>query len=176
MSTLAKTYVKALVRGKDAATVEVYMNQLSTITSAFSVEKFNTILTSGDVSASDKVNLILSFFDGFLDKAVWNLVQLLGKNRRLNIIPEISCSLASYYSDLTKKYTGVVYSNESLSAEYISTLENQFAQKFDVSLTLNNQVGNFDGVKVEIDGLGVEIGLSNERLRSQMIEHILKAV
>lgn len=175
MSTLAKTYVKALVSGKEISVIETYKNQLSTISTAFASEKFNTIISSSDISVDQKVSLIVSFVDG-IDGAIENLIKLLGKNRRLTILPEIACALSGYYSDITKNYTGVVYSNESLTEEYISTLENQFAKKFDVALTLNNQVGSFDGVKVEIDGLGVEIGLSNERLRSQMIEHILKAV
>jgi F-type H+-transporting ATPase subunit delta len=39
-----------------------------------------------------------------------------------------------------------------------------------------NEVNNYDGIKVDIDGLGVEIGFAKSKFKSQMIEHILKAV
>ena len=37
-------------------------------------------------------------------------------------------------------------------------------------------VCDYDGIKVDIDGLGVEISFSKDRLKSQLIDHILKAV
>jgi F-type H+-transporting ATPase subunit delta len=174
VETLAKKYNRALVDGKDVTLIERYSEQLKSIASAFSDEKFNTIISSGDVATSDKVNLIVSFVEA--DDNMKNFITLLGKNRRLDIIPAIACEMNKYISELTKKYTGIVVSNEALETSYVKSLEEKFAAKFDVNLTLENKVTDFDGVKVEIDGLGIEIGLSNDRLRTQMIEHILKAV
>jgi F-type H+-transporting ATPase subunit delta len=175
VETLAKKYVKALVENKDATTVEKYCNEINTISTAFCDEKFVTIIASSDVTTSAKVNLIISFVDG-MDNAVKNLIKILADNRRLEIIPSLANEMATYLSSITKNYNGVVYSNEALESSYIKNLESQFSQKFGVSLSLSNKVCDYDGIKVEIDGLGIEIGLSKERLKSQMIEHILKAV
>ena len=49
-------------------------------------------------------------------------------------------------------------------------------EKNDVKLSLSQNVGDYDGIKVDIDGLGVEISFSKDRLRAQLIDHILKAV
>jgi F-type H+-transporting ATPase subunit delta len=69
-----------------------------------------------------------------------------------------------------------VYSNEALSYDYMMEIQNKFSYKFGVNLTLVNQVCDYEGIKVDIDGLGVEIGFEKNKFKSQMIEHILKAV
>ena len=55
-------------------------------------------------------------------------------------------------------------------------IQNKFSNKFGVNLTLTNEVCDYDGIKVDIDSLGVEIGFEKNKFKSQMIEHILKAV
>lgn len=172
---LAKKYCKALVEGKDVASIQKYFTIINEISSAYGDEKFLTIIASNEVSVENKINLILSFVEN-TDVTLNRFIQVLGANKRLDIIPAISCELASYLADLTKNYTGIVYSNEILNESYMKDLEEKFSSKFNVTLNFSNKVGNYDGIKVEIDGLGIEIGLSKDRLKSQMIEHILKAV
>ncbi|MEN8718216.1 MAG: F0F1 ATP synthase subunit delta, partial [Sulfurovum sp.] len=58
----------------------------------------------------------------------------------------------------------------------MSSIEEQFSKKFNVNLSLSQNVCDYDGIKVDIDSLGVEISFSKERLKSQLIDHILKAV
>ena len=65
---------------------------------------------------------------------------------------------------------------QELSNDYVSSIEEQFSKKFDVKLSLSQNIGDYDGIKVDIDGLGVEISFSKDRLKSQLIDHILKAV
>ena len=77
---------------------------------------------------------------------------------------------------MENSYEGVVYTNNALSDQYINSIAEQFSKKFDVKLTLTQNVCDYDGIKVDIDGLGVEISFSKDRLKSQMINHILKAV
>jgi F-type H+-transporting ATPase subunit delta len=77
---------------------------------------------------------------------------------------------------MNNSYTGVVYTNNELDAKYMSSIEEQFSKKFNVNLSLSQNVCDYDGIKVDIDSLGVEISFSKERLKSQMIDHILKAV
>lgn len=172
---IAKRYVKALIGGKDTDTISKIDSQLKLISSAYGDEKFLSIISSIDVSSDKKIELILSFVED-CEESVKNLIKLLGQNRRLDIIPEISCEVGNQLAVLSNNYKGIVYSNEALSNEYMEDITERFSQKFKVTLSLENEVCDYDGIKVDIDGLGVEIGFSNERLKSQMIEHILKAV
>ena len=172
---VAKRYVKALMSGTDTNGLESIFSELSSIATAYSNEKFMLIVSSTEVSVDRKIDLILSFVDGVSDTTK-NLVKLLGEKKRLDIIPSIVDILNNELAVLNNSYKGVVYTNVKLDDSEVEKLNSQFATKFNVSLELTQNICDYDGIKVDIDGLGVEVGFSKERLKSQMIDHILKAV
>jgi len=172
---IAKRYVKALLDGRDVKSATAIYNDLKTIASAFKEEKFISIISSSEVNSKDKENLVISFIDKCGDD-LKNLIKLLGVNKRLDLIPAMVKELDGQISRMNNTYTGVVYTNKKLTAKYVSSIESQFSKKFDVKLSLSQDVCDYDGIKVDIDSLGVEISFSKERLKSQMINHILKAV
>ncbi len=172
---IAKRYVKALLDGRDVKSATAICNDLKAISSAFAEEKFISIVASSEVKNSDKVNLVISFIEN-AGNDLKNFVRLLGANKRLDLIPDIVKDLETKIAKMNNSYTGVVYTNKKLTAKYVKDIEKQFSQKFDVKLSLSQDVCDYDGIKVDIDSLGVEISFSKERLKSQMIDHILKAV
>ena len=172
---VAKRYVKALVEGRDTKSIEAVAKNLNVISTAFADEKFNSIVSSPEVSDSQKVELVVSLVKK-ADATLTNLVKLLGEKRRLTLLPNIANELNVQLAKLNNKYVGVIFTNQELSKDYVSSIEAQFSKKFDVNLSLSQNVCDYDGIKVDIDGLGVEISFSKERLKSQMIDHILKAV
>ena len=172
---IAKRYVKALLDGKDNDSIKSLSKELNEIASAFSDDKFKTILSAIDITTKEKEDLIISLVDKCSDTTK-NLVKLLGANGRLEIIDTISCELDKELADLTNVYTGVIYTNNELAADYVKSLEEKFSSKFDVSLTLAQNVCDYDGIKVDIEGLGIEVGFSKDRLKSQLKDYILKAV
>ena len=172
---VAKRYVKALIDGRDSSTINTISNKLNEISSAFVDEKFNSIISSPEISFNAKVNLVNSLVDG-IDGALSNFIKLLGEKRRLDLLPFIAKELNTQIAKMNNSYVGVVYTNQELSNDYVSSIEEQFSKKFDVKLSLSQSVCEYDGIKVDIDGLGVEISFSKDRLKSQLIDHILKAV
>jgi len=172
---VAKRYVKALMSANDTKSLSSVFNELKTISTAYSDEKFLLIIASTDVSVEKKVNLILSFLKK-VSGTTTNLVKLLGEKKRLDIIPTIVSILKSELAVLNNTYTGVIYTNVKLDNAEVAKLTKQFAAKFDINLKLTQNVCEYDGIKVDIDGLGVEVGFSKERLKSQLIDHILRAV
>ena len=172
---IAKRYVKALLSDRNIDSSITIYNGLKTISSAFSEDKFLSIITSSEVKMEAKVELVLSFLDN-CENDLKNLVKLLGTKKRLEIIPDITSELESQIAKMNNTYTGIVYCNKELSTDYVSTIEKKFSEKFNVQLSLSQNVCDYDGIKVDIDSLGVEISFSKDRLKSQMIDHILKAV
>jgi len=172
---VAKRYVKALMTQRDNDSLNSVYSELKTIASAFKDEKFKSILTSTDITVERKIELVLSFLDNG-SVTVINLVKLLGEKKRLDIIPEIVKGLDKELAVLNNSYTGIVYTNKELSSGDMEKLNGQFSKKFNVNLELSQNVCDYDGIKVDIDGLGCEIGFAKSRLKSQMIDHILKAV
>ena len=122
-----------------------------------------------------QVGLIISLVDG-VDNVLGNFIKLLGEKRRLALLPFIANELNTQIAKMNNNYIGVIYTGQELSNDYVSSIEEQFSKKFDVKLSLSQNIGDYDGIKVDIDGLGVEISFSKDRLKSQLIDHILKAV
>ena len=172
---VAKRYVKALTTGRSKDEITTISNKLNQIASAFSSEKFNAIITSAEVSISKKIELVVSLADN-VDNTLKNFISLLGEKRRFELLPFIAKELTTEIAKMNNTYVGVVYTNKELSSDFVSSIEQQFSKKFDVKLSLSQNVGDYDGIKVDIDGLGVEISFSKDRLRAQLIDHILKAV
>ena len=173
---VAKRYVKALIDGRNSQVVNNISVNLNTISSAFSDEKFISIISSPEVADNAKVDLIISLVDAANNETLKNFIKLLGEKRRLSLLPFIANELNTQLAKMNNSYVGVVYTNLELSSDYVSSIEDQFSKKFDVKLSLSQKVCDYDGIKVDIDGLGVEISFSKERLKSQLIDHILKAV
>jgi F-type H+-transporting ATPase subunit delta len=173
---VAKRYVKALIQDTSTEDIQSLYDKLVQIGSAYSDEKFNAILSSSDISGSKKVELILSFVEDGRSEKLNNFIKFLGEKQRLDILPYIVKNLQDELAAKTNSYTGVIYTNTPLNEEDVEKLRTQFANKFNVSLELEQNVCDYDGIKVDIDGLGCEIAFSKQRLKSQMIEHILKAV
>jgi len=174
-SLIAKRYVKALIKDRDLNNISMINDQIKFIATAYKNERFLDIINSIDVTTQSKVELLLSFIDGN-NIVVNNLIGLLGKNRRLALIPSIADELNNQCGILHNQYDGVIYSNVELTSEYVMEIQNKFSNKFNVKLNLTNEVCDYDGIKVDIDGLGVEIGFEKDKFKCQMIEHILKAV
>ncbi|RXJ86571.1 F0F1 ATP synthase subunit delta [Arcobacter sp. CECT 8985] len=172
---VAKRYVKALLDGREVASVTALAEELEKLSSAYNDDKFIAIISSTEVKNSDKVELIISFLDNCSD-TLKNLIKLLGEKKRFDIIPEIAEELTRQLAAINNSYTGVIYTNKELAVEYVSSIEKEFSKKFNVDLSLTQNVCDYNGIKVDIDGLGVEISFSKDRLKSQMIDHILKAV
>jgi len=176
MSNLvAKKYVKALMIGKSLEDIKSVSQVINNVASAYSFDKFNIIIDSIEVSKDDKISLINSFDENMSDE-IKNLIRLLANNKRLDIIPDIADELKQNISKLDNSYDGVIYINKPLDDSEVEKISNQFAKRFDIKLSLTQNICDYDGIKVDIDGLGVDINFSKERLKSQMIEHILKAV
>ncbi len=172
---VAKRYVRALMSDNDTNGLSSIYNELVQIATAYTNDKFLLIISSTEVSVDKKISLILSFIEN-ASNTTTNLVKLLGEKKRLDIIPSIVDILKNELAVLNNSYEGVIYTNVKLDDAEVEKLSNQFATKFNVSLKLTQNICDYDGIKVDIDGLGVEVGFSKDRLKAQMIDHILKAV
>jgi len=171
---IAQRYIKALLKDSDDNnSLELY-NTLKEISTAYNDSKFLSIISSPEVNNDKKVQLILSFVKS--NDVITNFVKLLAEKKRLDIIPNIANELKKEIAIMHKSYEGVIYTNVELTQTDLSEITKKFAKKFDVKLVLTQDVCDYDGIKVDIEGLGVEVGFSKDRLKSQMIEHILKAV
>ncbi len=173
---IAKKYIKALKTNSDKESLQNITDVFSTLAESFSNEKFVNIVVNPHVSASDKSEILLAAVKPANSDVLNNLIQLLVENKRIEIIPAIASELKKYIADSTKTYEGVIYSNSDIEAKVITDLGNGLNKKFDSTISLDFVKNDFNGIKVEVEGLGIEINFSKDRIDSQIIEHIIKAI
>lgn len=173
---IAKRYIKALKDGSDAASMENALSVFSVLAESFQDNKFIQIIENPSVSLKDKSDILLDAVKSAKSDKIDNLIKLLVENRRINIIPAIAEELRKDVAFSTKTYEGIIYSDSDIDAKVIQELSDGLGKKFDSKMSLSFVKNNFDGIKVDVEDLGVEINFSKERINTQIIEHIIKAI
>lgn len=172
---VAKKYVNALMKSCTNDELKSILTSLESVEQAFLLEKFSHIILSPDVAKKDKVALVLSLMQGTSAK-LENFIKLLSENGRLSVIPLVVKELTYQLATKNNAYEGKIFTNFELSQSQIENLEKNFSKKFNATITLKKQPEVYSGIKVELDALGVEVSFSLDRLKSRMVEHILKAI
>ncbi|MDO5046415.1 F0F1 ATP synthase subunit delta [Campylobacter sp.] len=172
---IAKKYVKALMSELDKSQLEKFISNLEIILNAFKIHKFRNIIISPSVKNSQKVEFILSLIND-QDVKLINFIKLLGENKRLDLLPAIVAELIAQKSRMDNVYRGKIYGNFDISAAQVEELEKGFSKRFDAKIMLEAVKSDYNGIKIELDDLGVEASFSIDRLKAQMTEYILKAI
>ncbi|ORI08463.1 F0F1 ATP synthase subunit delta [Campylobacter concisus] len=172
---VAKKYVKAILSDVKPGELNAFIENLVELAAAFGSDKFKSIISLPTLKAAKKAEFILSLVKNS-DAKFANFIKLLGANKRLELIPAILNEMKIEQSLLENTYRGEVIGNFDPSAEQLKALEENFSKKFDSKIKLDGSKSDYNGVKVELDDLGVEVNFSIDRLKSQMSEYILKAI
>jgi F-type H+-transporting ATPase subunit delta len=173
---IAKRYIKAMVGSSDTSSIENIAAVFSTLADSFKNEKFINIIDNPDVSMSEKSSILLDSVKSVNSNEINNFVKLIVENKRINIIPAIAEEMRKDLANRTKTYTGTIYSDSDIDAKVIQELSDGLSKRFDSNITLIYVKDDFDGIKVDVEDLGIEINFSKSRINSQMIEHIVKAI
>lgn len=173
---IAKRYVKALKMGTDIATMEAMASVLAALATSFEDKKFVDIVANPNVDRDEKAKMLLAAVASAKSQEINNLVKLLVEKNRIDIIPALAEVMRKDIADTTKIYNGVVYSDENIDAKIIQQLSSNISNKLNSKITLSFVKNNFNGIKVDVPDLGVELNFSKSRINNQIIEHILKAI
>jgi F-type H+-transporting ATPase subunit delta len=173
---IAKRYIKAMHSSSDLASIQNMASVFSVLAESFKNDKFVQIIENPNVSLNDKSEILLEAVASADSSQVNNLIKLLVENKRINIIPAIAQELRKKIASTTKTYSGVVYSDSDISEKTMQELSDGLSKKFDSTISLSYVKDNFNGIKVDVADLGIEINFSKSRINSQIIEHIVKAI
>lgn len=173
---IAKRYIKALKEVTDEASFENFSALFEALSTAFEDPKFSGIINNPEVPASQKQAILLDAVKGAESAQVNNLISLLVEKGRVNIIPTIAAEMKKEIARMTKNFSGVVYSDSDIDAKTLEGLSAGLGKKVDAAVALEFVKTDFDGIKVEVEDLGIEINFSKSRLNMQLVEHILKAI
>ena len=173
---IAKRYIKALKSNADLESMQNITTVFSALAQAFKNDKFVNIIDSSNVDVKEKSKLLLDAVKEVDSQKVNNFIKLLVENKRIQIIPAIANELKKDLAKSTKNYEGVIYSDSDIDTKLIEDLSAGLSKKFDSTISLASVKNDFNGIKVDVEGLGIEINFSKDRIDSQIIEHIIKAI
>lgn len=173
---IAKKYIKALTDNSDIESTQNTADIFSALADSFTNEKFKSVIISPLVNSSDKESILLDAVKSASSDKINNFIKLLVENNRIDIIPAIAKELKKNIANSTKTYTGIIYSDSDIDSKVLEELSNGLSAKFNSTITLSFVKNDFNGIKVEVAGLGIEINFSKDRIDSQIIEHIIKAI
>ncbi|WP_456453035.1 F0F1 ATP synthase subunit delta [Hydrogenimonas sp.] len=173
---IAKRYVKALIEALGDKKIEEAAKALAVVAKAFDDAKFAEIIISPEVKKEQREALVVSLLGEKADPKLVNFVKTLGIHNRFGLIPEISRLLAKELQRRANRYEGVVESNKSIDKKLLQELETSLSKYVDATVVLHPIKSDRDGIKVTIEDLGLEASFSKERVASDMINHILKAL
>jgi len=173
---IAKRYIKALKSGSDLESMQTMTTIFSALAEAFKNDKFVGIIDNPNIDVNNKSKILLDAVKEAGSNKVNNFIKLLVENKRINIIPAIASELKKDVAKSTKNYEGIIYSDTDIDTKLIDDLSAGLSKKFDSKISLVFIKNNFNGIKVDVEGLGIEINFSKDRIDSQIIEHIIKAI
>lgn len=173
---IAKRYIKAIKKSSDIESMQNMASIFTVIARFFNDDKFNNIINNPDVSKDQKSEILLAAVKSANSSEINNLIKLLVEHNRINIIPAISEVMRKDVADTSKTYTGVIYSNSNIDAKVVTDLGTGLGKKYSSNIVLEFVKNDFNGIKVDVPDLGIEINFSKSRINNQIVEHIIKAI
>jgi len=173
---IAKRYVRALLSLIEEKDRNEVANILNGISLSFLDTKTMDMIKSPIISSDIKVETILKSLGGDIDNKLTNFIKILADNKRLSLIPSISNIVNAQIQQELNEYTGVVKSKNNLDEKSINELEETLKKYTGSTIKLTKEMSNLDGLRVEVNDLGIEVNFSKERVKEQLIDFIKKSL
>ncbi len=171
---IAKKYAEAL----RAVSSDIVRDTkvLGVLSEALSDEEIRKVLDAPIVPAATKTEMVLATLGETTDEKLVNLVKVLGEHKRLTLIPAIAKVLEAQLQKASNRFEGEVISAEALEKEEVKKLEKALEAYSGAEIELKQKKEDIDGIKVTVDDLGLEVNFSKERVKQQLIDHIVRAL
>ncbi len=175
ISSISKKYTKALIGALSNEELQKSYESLSKISSAIKLSKFQDIIGSKEVSLEQKAALIAEI-SGNNEAKLKNFIELLLKAKRVEIIPAVAEEIREFLAAKSGKATGTVTASFDVDnadmQEIAKVLGSKLQRELELSFT-KTDAAHFNGIKVEIEDLGVEVEINKDALKKSVIAHIL---
>ena len=173
---VAKRYAKALMEIEAGKKIESFITALEGIASALEDPKAKEIIASPLVSSEDKVALITEALGKKADPVLVQLVKVMGEKDRLGLIPELASILKFEKKKESNSFVGQVESSNTLDEAELKSLEQALSKHSGAEIKLEQIKSDLNGVKVEVEDLGLELSFSKDRVKAALLDYIQKAL
>jgi F-type H+-transporting ATPase subunit delta len=170
---VVEKYTKAFLASLNKDEITPAYEAVAKIATVAKEPKFILIVKSPLLTLDDKVKT-LSEIAGYDNQKFLNFLRIILENKREDLFKEIHTSLYEKVSRQSNTYSGVV--EGKISEETLKEIEKKLSEKFNATVKLQLTQKDINGIKVFVDILNVEVALSEEKIKSDLINNILKAI
>lgn len=173
---IAKRYTQALLDGASKEELLGYKSVFSSLAEALKDEKVKSVIYSPYMESAELESILLDAVKSAKSDKVNNMIKLLVEKRRVNTIGAISNTLTRLVADQEKSYDGKIFSSSKVAGDTVKTFETNIGKRVDAKVSFEAVEDSYNGLKVEVEDLGIEASFSKSNVRNQMIQHILKSI
>jgi len=173
---VAKRYAKALMDIDDGKKIDDFINVLRGVAVAMEDPKAKEIIASPLIPTDEKVSLITAALGKKADPILLALIKLMGENKRLSLIPDLTTILMFEKKKESNSFVGRVESRNTLDAVELQKLESTLSKHSGAEIKLEQVKSDLNGVKVEVEDLGLELNFSKDRVKAALLDYIQKAL
>ena len=173
---IAKRYTDALVEGMDTKDLVALQEIFASLTDVLEDEKVKPIFFSPYMNDEERQDMLLKAVASAKSEKVNNVIKLLVEKRRIDVFGAIADSLALIVAKQNKAYAGKIFANSDIKKETLKKFGDNVGKKVDADVSFESVKDDYNGVKIAVDDLGIEISFSKSNVRNQMIQHILKSI
>ncbi len=173
---IAKRYVKALLSIAKQDKKATYIEAMNAISVSFDNPKVFAVIKSPIISTKSKVTLLVEALGKDTDAVFVHFIRVLAESKRLNLIPAVTKILNEQMQKENNLYEGVVKSQNKLDAGELEELEKTLKRYTGSTVKLVQEKSDLDGLRVNVDDLGIEVNFSKARVKEQLIDFIKKSL
>jgi len=169
---IAKRYAKALLDISDEKSLETILEELNALSESLSSKEIADAISNPLISNESKFETLILPLKDKMDKNLFRLVEIMSENGRLSLIPTLKDILEFEIKKRGNKFEGSIESDGTLKAEDIKKLEDRLSEYTGAQISLKEIAKDKDGLKVEVEDLGIELSYSKERVKADLLAFI----
>ena len=170
---VVEKYAKALLLSlKEEEIVPTY-EAIKKITSVVKNSKLILIIKSPLLSVEEKVKFLSQIVE-YDNPKFLNFLRVILENKREDLLKEIYLNLYEKISFYFNTFNGKVEGN--INEDLLKEIENELSKKFDAKIKLSLKKSDIDGIKIFVDVLNVGVVINEEKIKSNLVDYILKAI
>lgn len=172
---ISKKYARSIYDACDGKIKDV-LDVLAKVIVASKNDDYKKVVQNPFFGSTQKAEFVLAILNT-KDNKIINFIKVVAQKNKLTLLPLIIKYLDLFYVNDNDKYEGSIYASEKMSKKEIDNLSKLISKKISKNVSLVYQQGsNFNGVKVGIEQLDLELVFSKNYIKSQLASHILKAI
>ena len=181
INPLSKRYSKALIEAYDGNVdkLKLALDALSRIANAFRISKFRDIQSFGNVDNGAKTDLIKAVAD-YNDDYFQRFLNLLISENRLTQCDPIAEEVRLFLTAKSGIFGGVCFSTFSISDDERNEISKAISSKIGKTVELSGEslplTNDFDGIRVQIKDLNVEVTLNKPAIAHEIVASVLQQI